>query len=55
LPGQIALIDATTVLLAKPPMMAEAGIAMDDFTNAVRAEVGLDPHTAEDADGGRAT
>jgi hypothetical protein len=36
-------------------MMAEAGIAMDDFTNAVRAEVGLDPHTAEDADGGRAT
>lgn len=45
----LALCKATTVPLAKPPMMTEAGKAMDDFTNAVRAELGLDPFTAEDA------
>lgn len=51
----IALISATTMPLAKPPLMAEAGKAMDDFTNAVRAELGLDPYTAADAVGARAT
>lgn len=51
----IALTQATTVPLAKPPLMAEAGKAFEDFTNAVRAELGLDPYTAEDADSARKT
>lgn len=45
----IALCKATTVPLAKPPLMLQAGKAMEDFTNAVRAELGLDAFTAEDA------
>ena len=45
----LALCRATTVPLAKPPLMLEAAKAMEDFTNAVRAELGLDPYTAEDA------
>ncbi|WP_142276715.1 hypothetical protein [Mycobacterium persicum] len=49
----LALISATTMPLAKPPLVAEAGKAMEDFTNAVRAELGLDPYTAEDADTAR--
>jgi hypothetical protein len=44
----IALCKATTVPLAKPPLMLQAGKAMEDFTNAVRAELGLDAFTAED-------
>jgi hypothetical protein len=44
----LALCKATTVPLAKPPLMLQAGKAMEDFTNAVRAELGLDPFTAED-------
>ncbi|WP_102143920.1 hypothetical protein [Mycobacterium hubeiense] len=44
----IALCKATTVPLAKPPLMLQAGKAMEDFTNAVRAELELDPFTAED-------
>ena len=47
--AMLALCKATTVPLAKPPLMFEAGKAMEDFTNAVRAELGLDPFTAEDA------
>jgi hypothetical protein len=49
----LALISATTMPLAKPPLVSEAGKAMEDFTNAVRAELGLDPYTAEDADTAR--
>jgi hypothetical protein len=51
----LALTQATTVPLAKPPLMAEAGKAMEEFTNAVRAELGLDPYTAQDADSARKT
>lgn len=51
----IALINATTMPLAKPPLLAAAGRAMDDFTNAVRAELSLDPYTAADAQGASAT
>jgi hypothetical protein len=49
----LALTQATTVPLAKPPLIAEAGKAMEDFTNAVRAELGLDPYTAADAENAR--
>jgi hypothetical protein len=51
----LKLINATTMPLAKPPLIAAAGKAMDDFTNAVRAELGLDPFTAEDAETAQAT
>lgn len=51
----LALTQATTVPLAKPPLMASAGKAMEDFTNAVRAELGLDPYTAEIAGAARKT
>jgi hypothetical protein len=44
----LQLCKATTQPLAKPPLMLQAGKAMEDFTNAVRAELGLDPFTAED-------
>lgn len=49
----LALTQATTVPLAKPPLIAEAGKAMEDSTNAVRAELGLDPYTAADAENAR--
>ena len=45
----LSLCKATTVPLAKPPLMFQAGKAMEDFTNAVRAELGLGSFTAEDA------
>lgn len=51
----MALTQATTVPLAKPPLMLEAAKAFEGFTNAVRAELGLDPYTAEDADSARKT
>lgn len=51
----LALTRATTVPLAKPPLMAEAGKAMENFTNAVRGELGLDPYTADDAVSARQT
>ena len=51
----LALTQATTVPLAKPPLMAEAAKAFEDFTNAVRAELGLDAYTAEDANRARTT
>lgn len=44
----LALCKATTVPLGKPPLMIQAGKAMEDFTNAVRAELGLEPFTEED-------
>lgn len=44
----LQLCKATTQPLAKPPLMLQAGKAMEEFTNAVRAELGLDPFTAED-------
>jgi hypothetical protein len=53
--AMLTLCNATTVPLAKPPLIAQAGKAMDDFTNAVRAELGLDPYTAKDAEGARAS
>jgi hypothetical protein len=53
--AMLALCQATTVSLAQPPLLAEAGNAMEDFTNAVRAELGLDPYTAEDGERARAT
>jgi hypothetical protein len=46
----MALTRATTIPLGKPPLMRQAGWAFDDFTNAVRAELGLDPYTGEDAE-----
>jgi hypothetical protein len=45
----MALTRATTVPLAKPPLMQQAGQGFEDFTNAVRAELGLDPYTGADA------
>jgi hypothetical protein len=45
----MALTRATTVPLAKPPLLRQAGQGFEDFTNAVRAELGLDPYTGEDA------
>jgi len=44
----LQLCKATTQPLAKPPLMLQAGKAMEEFTNAVRAELGLDPFTADD-------
>jgi hypothetical protein len=44
----LQLCKATTQPLAKPPLMLQAGKAMEDFTNAVRAELGLEAFTAED-------
>ena len=44
----IALAKATTQPLAKPPLLAEAGKAFEDFTNAIRADSGLDAYTKED-------
>lgn len=51
----MALIGATTMPLKKPPLMNQAGRAFDEFTNAVRAELGLDAYTAEDVDRAKAT
>jgi hypothetical protein len=45
----MALTKATTQPLAKPPLLAQAGKAFEDFTNAIRAESGLDAYTKEDA------
>jgi hypothetical protein len=53
--AMLALCKATTVPLAKPPMMAEAANAMEEFTNAVRAELGLEPYTAADGERAKAT
>ena len=51
----LALTRATTVPLAKPPLMIQAGKAFDEFTNAVRAELGLDAYTQEDVTRARTT
>jgi hypothetical protein len=51
----MALVGATTMPLKKPPLMNQAGKAFDEFTNAVRAELGLDAYTAEDVDRAKAT
>lgn len=48
--AMIALTQATTMPLARPPLMKEAGEAFEQFTNAVRAELGLEAFTAEDAE-----
>lgn len=47
--AMIALTQATTMPLARPPLMKKAGEAFEDFTNAVRAELDLEAFTAEDA------
>ncbi|BDB40153.1 hypothetical protein Mkiyose1665_53220 [Mycobacterium kiyosense] len=51
----MALVGATTMPLKKPPLMNQAGKAFDEFTNAVRAELGLDAYTAEDVERSKAT
>ncbi|GCB56737.1 hypothetical protein HND25_15725 [Rhodococcus erythropolis] len=48
--AMIALTQATTMPLARPPLMQKAGEAFEDFTNAVRAELDLEAFTAEDAE-----
>lgn len=45
----ITLTKATTIPLAKSPIMEQAARALDDFTNAVRAELDLEAYTEEDA------
>lgn len=51
----MALVGATTMPLKKPPLMNQAGKAFDEFTNAVRTELGLDAYTAEDVERAKAT
>lgn len=44
----IAVTGATTFPLAKPPLLKQAAAALDEFVNAVRAELGKDAYTEED-------
>lgn len=48
--AMIALTQATTMPLARPPLMKKAGEAFEEFTNAVRAELDLEAFTAEDTE-----
>ncbi len=51
----LALTQTLTVPLARPPVLLEASKEFEGFTNAVRAELGLEPFTAKDAEGARKT
>ncbi|MHC3004157.1 hypothetical protein [Gordonia sp. GN26] len=47
--AMIAITRATTIPIAKSLLFKEAGEALEEFTNAVRAELDLDPYTSADA------
>jgi hypothetical protein len=47
------ICDTTTMPLKKPPLMTAAADAFEEYTNAVRAELGLDPFTGEDGNRAR--
>jgi hypothetical protein len=53
--AMLALTQTLTVPLARPPVLQQASNAFEGFMNAVRAELGLDAFTGEEANKSRTT